>query len=117
MSTKYLTAELRGKSFALPLNNVISVVTDAAVAAVPFAPPGVCGIIFYGGRALPLFDTFSEILQAGCRAEKLCIIYVKDDRWAAYTADSANGVITLTDGEAEELKKNGGTSETDLLFL
>ena len=117
MSRQYIKAILRGESFALPLEKVAAVVKagEREAAEVPFAPHGVCGLIFYNGEAIILMDAFGEC----ARPARLAIVYKSGERRAACTADSVEGFISITDEEAEEMRAKGAANdkEPDMLRL
>lgn len=122
MKREYMKARLRGRSFMLPLENVVSVVISAPVAPVPFAPAGVRGIMFYDGRAAALLDTFHETGKAGecgegARIPELQLVYQSDRRMVAYTADFVEGIVSVTDEEAEAIREQNGEGEPGILRL
>lgn len=93
MPEKYLKAVLRGEAFALAAQGVVCVLSGAAVAVVPCAPQGVSGLLFYNGTVVPVMDSLGEDAATG----PLQIIYQKGGRLVAYTADWADGFVSLTD--------------------
>ena len=115
MGRTYLKARLCEKEFVLPLTNTQSILSHAAVAKVPFAPAGVCGILFDNGNALSVLKMIGDIEQI----PSLQIIYREGSRTVAYTADSVDGFAEISEEELASILAQNGESEqkSDVLWL
>jgi chemotaxis-related protein WspB len=64
----YLTLQIDGSRYALDIASVVEVLPLVALREVPRAPPGMAGIIDYGGTPVPVIDL--SVVLAGRPAHR-----------------------------------------------
>jgi len=100
---QYLTFQLAGQPYGLPIASVREINRMSDIAPVPHAAPFVAGVMNLRGKVIPVVDLRLKFGLAATPATKeTCIIVIECDHGQiGMIVDAVSGVIELTAGQIE----------------
>ena len=106
--------------YAIPARSVVEVVPHVALRPLPGAPPWVCGLLAYRGRALPVVDLARKLFGAPCESSRLSsrivVVEAQDARRFGVLTERVSDVrrISLEDSTPAELDRERHVTATVL---
>lgn len=101
--------EAGGQTFAVFAEEVEGTADQKRVAALPYAPPGVLGVLCVRGRMLTALDPVA--LMTGERltwpTEVPCVVALRGDEQLALAAEKFGSTITIFDNDIEAIDDSG----------
>lgn len=121
LSTQFLTFQLGGETFAIPIANVREVLKLPDLTAIPGSPDFIRGVINVRGNVVPVVDLkrkFGQPLTEKSRKTRVVIVesHLRDKNIVlGALADSVDEVIDLPENQVEPPPEVGITLKTDFI--
>lgn len=120
-SEQYLTFNLSGEMYAIPLLGVKEIIEYGGVTPIPIMPPFIRGVINLRGRVVPVVDLASRF--GGQPAEvtrRTCIVIVEigepgESQDMGVVVDSVSAVIDIADTDIEPPPAFGAKIRVDFI--
>src|SRR5262252_6477629 len=98
-----------GRTFAVLAAEVEGTADAKQVAALPYAPPAVVGVLCVRGRMLTTLDPVALLTGERLEWPALipCVVALRGDEQLALAAESFGGTITVDDGDIEAVAPDG----------
>ncbi|MEO5368431.1 MAG: chemotaxis protein CheW [Magnetococcus sp. WYHC-3] len=121
LSTQFLTFQLGGETFAIPIAHVREVLKPPDITGIPGAPAFIRGVINVRGNVIPVVDLkgkFGQGLTEKRRSTRVMIVesVLRDKRVVlGALADSVNEVIDLPESQVEPTPEVGVSLKTEFI--
>lgn len=103
---RWLTFEVAGQAFGLPIGDVVEVAEVGRIAAVPTLPRAVGGVMHYHGDALPVVSR-AALFDVQEDGEPEHVVVIAGDADTARLGVPVDRVMGLVDGESPATREPG----------
>lgn len=102
----FLTIEIEGQLFGIPILQVQDVLGDVTVTRIPLAPPQVSGSLNLRGRIVTAIDVrkclgLPPLERKGDHDRRMSVVVTHDDELYSLIIDAVGDVLTLSDKNFE----------------
>lgn len=113
---QFVSFELAGERFAVPMAPVQEIIRLPAVARLPLAPPGLLGLANLRGRVLPLFSLRRLLdLPEPAEQDSARAIVIQGEQPLGFTVDRVSSVLQVDEAELHPVRSLRAVVPADCL--